>query len=151
IDREKISKNRELKITDQTRTFVIEGNEFLYNVPVVPDFFLSFFVGGLSGMSWIGGGTISVPVLILFFGMFVQVSIAKYMFMIFFISLMSSISHIALGHIFWVYVIFFIIGSYVGGTVCARTNKRLKGKTLEWILKAVIAFTGFQLIYESLS
>ncbi|HLR64161.1 MAG TPA: sulfite exporter TauE/SafE family protein [Pseudogracilibacillus sp.] len=151
IDREKIAKNRELKITDQTRTFVIEGKEFQYNVPVVPAFILSFFVGGLSGMFGIGGGTISVPALILFFGMPVQIAIATSMFMIFFISIMSSISHIALGHIVWGYVIFFIIGSYVGGTVGARTNKRLKGKTLEWILKAVIAFTGFQLIYESLS
>lgn len=151
IDREKIAKNRELKITDQTRTFYVEGEQFQYNVPVAPAFILSFFVGALSGMFGIGGGTISVPALILFFGMPVQIAIATSMFMIFFISIMSSISHIALGHIEWAYVIFFVIGSYVGGTVGARTNKMLKGKTLEWILRAVIAFTGFQLIYESLS
>ena len=150
IDREKIAGKRQLTITDKTRNFTIEGELFQYNVPVIPAFILSFFVGALSGLFGIGGGTISVPALILFFGMPVQIAIATSMFMIFFISMMSSVSHIVLGHIVWTYVIFFVIGSYVGGTVGAKTNKRLKGRTLEWILRIVIGFTAIQLIYEGL-
>lgn len=151
IDREKIAGKRHLVINDKTRNFTIDGELFQYNVPVLPAFILSFFVGALSGLFGIGGGTISVPALILFFGMPVQIAIATSMFMIFFISMMSSLSHIVLGHIIWTYVLFFVIGSYIGGTVGAKTNRRLKGRTLEWILRAVIAFTAIQLIYEGLS
>src|SRR5699024_3898550 len=145
IDREKIAGKRQLVINDKTRNFTIDGELFQYNVPVLPAFILSFFVGALSGLFGIGGGTISVPALILFFGMPVQIAIATSMFMIFFISMMSSVSHIVLGHIIWTYVLFFVIGSYIGGTVGAKMNKRLKGRTLEWILRAVIAFTAIQL------
>src|SRR5699024_11545807 len=80
----------------------------------------------ISGLFGIGGGTISVPAMILFFGIPVQVAIGTSMFMIFFISLISSSTHIFLGHIAWKYVIFFIIGSYLGGTAGARMSKWFK-------------------------
>ena len=72
------------------------------------------------------------------------------MFMIFFISLISSTTHIYLGHIVWKYVIFFIIGSYIGGTAGARMSKWFKGKTLEWILRIVILIAAIRLILEGL-
>ena len=150
VDREKLSKNRSLEITDRTRTFTIDGETHHYNVTLVPALILSFAVGMLSGLFGIGGGTISVPAMILFFGIPVQVAIATSMFMIFFISLISSVSHIALGHIVWGYVIFFVIGSYIGGTVGAKTSKLFKGKTLEWMLKIVIVIEAVQLIWEGL-
>lgn len=149
IDREKLMKNKQLEITDKTRTFVIDNETYQYNVRVVPAFILSFAVGLLSGLFGIGGGTISVPAMILFFGIPVQIAIGTSMFMIFFISLISSSTHIILGHIVWKYMLFFVIGSYVGGTVGARTSKLFKGKTLEWFLKIVIVIAAIRLIYES--
>lgn len=149
IDRDKLVKRKPLEITDQTRTFVIDGETHKYNVTYVPAFILSFIVGTLSGLFGIGGGTISVPAMILFFGIPVQIAIATSMFMIFFISIISATTHIVLGHILWGYVLFFIIGSYVGGTVGAKTSKLFKGKTLEWILKIVIVIAAIRLIYES--
>lgn len=149
VDREKLMKNKQLNITDQTRTFEIDGKTYQYNVPYIPAFILSFMVGMLSGLFGIGGGTISVPAMILLFGIPVQVAIATSMFMIFFISMISASTHIALGHIVWSYVIFFIIGSYIGGTVGAKTSKRLKGRTLEWILRIVIVIAAIRLIMES--
>lgn len=150
IDREKLVKNKPLKVTKNTRTFQIGQETFQYNVTKFPAFILSFIVGILSGLFGIGGGTISVPALILFFGIPVQIAIATSMFMILFISIISTTTHIVLGHIVWGYVLFFIIGSYIGGTVGARTNKHLKGKTLEWILRIVIAATGIHLIIEGI-
>lgn len=150
IDREKLMKDKPLDITDNTRTFVIDNITYQYNVNLVPAFILSFAVGLLSGLFGIGGGTISVPAMILFFGIPVQIAIGTSMFMIFFISIISSSTHIVLGHIVWKYMLFFIIGSYIGGTVGARTNKLFKGKTLEWFLKIVIVIAAIQLIYEGL-
>jgi len=150
IDREKLMKNKTLEITKHTRTFEIDGQTHQYNVTYIPAFILSFMVGTLSGLFGIGGGTISVPAMILFFGIPVQIAIATSMFMIFFISIISATTHIALGHIVWAYVLFFVIGSYIGGTVGAKTGKLLKGKTLEWILRIVIVIAAVRLIVESL-
>ena len=150
IDREKLTKNKQLVVTERTKTFTIDGETHQYNVPLVGALILSFAVGMLSGLFGIGGGTISVPAMILLFGIPVQVAIATSMFMIFFISLFSASTHIVLGHIVWAYVIFFVIGSYVGGTVGAKTGKLLKGKTLEWLLKIVIIIAAIQLIVDGL-
>lgn len=150
VDRQKLVKNKQLEINKYTRTFEIDGETFQYNVTYVPAFILSFAVGALSGLFGIGGGTISVPAMILFFGIPIQVAIATSMFMIFFISLISATTHIVLGHIVWAYVLFFVIGSYIGGTVGAKTSKLFKGKTLEWILRIVIVIAALRLILESL-
>ncbi|MFD2129727.1 sulfite exporter TauE/SafE family protein [Pseudogracilibacillus auburnensis] len=149
VDREKLRKNKPLEITDQTRTFMIDGETHQYNITYVPAIILSFAVGLLSGLFGIGGGTISVPAMILFFGIPVQIAIATSMFMIFFISIISASAHIVLGHIVWSYVLFFVIGSYIGGTVGAKTSKLFKGKTLEWILRIVIVIAAIRLIIES--
>jgi len=150
LDRQKLLKNKQLEINKYTRTFEIDGEMYQYNVTYVPAFILSFAVGALSGLFGIGGGTISVPAMILFFGIPVQVAIATSMFMIFFITLISATTHIVLGHIVWAYVLFFVIGSYIGGTVGAKTSKLFKGKTLEWILRIVIVIAALRLILESL-
>src|SRR5699024_7722187 len=72
VDREKLKKDKPLQITDNTRVFVVEGETHQYNVPYIPAFLLSFTVGVLSGLFGIGGGTIMVPAMLLFFGMPVQ-------------------------------------------------------------------------------
>lgn len=151
IDRKKLVKDKQIEITNRTRTFEIDGETYQYNVNYTPAFIISFLVGALSGLFGIGGGTISVPAMILFFGIPVQIAIGTSMFMIFFISLISSSTHIFLGHIAWKYVIFFIIGSYLGGTAGARMSKWFKGNTLEWILRVVILIAAIRLIYESLA
>src|SRR5690625_7178428 len=89
IDREKIMKNKPLEITGQTRTFIIDNETYQYNVTLIPSLILSFAVGVLSGTFGIGGGTIAVPAMILFFGIPVQVAIGTSMFMIFFISIIK--------------------------------------------------------------
>ncbi|HLR70621.1 MAG TPA: sulfite exporter TauE/SafE family protein [Pseudogracilibacillus sp.] len=150
IDRKKLHKNKTFEVTKNTRTYEIDGKTYQYNVAYMPAFILSFIVGTLSGLFGIGGGTISVPAMILFFGIPVQIAIATSMFMIFFISIISATTHIVLGHIVWAYVIFFVVGSYIGGTVGAKTSKLLKGKTLEWILRIVIVIAAIRLIFESL-
>lgn len=151
IDREKLLKNKTITLTEKTRTFDLDGETHQYNVHVTLAIVLGFFVGFLSTMFGIGGGTISVPAMILFFGIPVQIAVGTSMFMIFFISLVGSISHIVMGNIVWKYVIFFVIGSYIGGTVGAKMSKLFKGKTLEWILKIVIVIAAIQLIYEGLT
>src|SRR5699024_3876937 len=96
---------------DRIRSFTIDGETFQYEVGIIPAFILAFFVGALSGMFGIGGGTISVPAMILFFGVPVQVAIGTSMFMIFFISLISTVTHTVLGHMMFSHALFFIFGA----------------------------------------
>lgn len=148
LDRDKISRKRDLSDVQNVRTFTIEGKIYRYKVNVIPAFVLAFFVGALSGLFGIGGGTISVPAMMLIFGIPVQIAIGTSMFMIFFISSVSTITHIFLGNIIFTYAISFIIGAYLGGTLGTRTSQYLKGNVLEWLLRIVILIAAIQLITE---
>lgn len=151
IDREKLAKGKELEITNKTRTFEVDGETHHYNVPIIPALILAVAVGMLSGLFGIGGGTISVPAMILLFGIPVQVAIGTSMFIILFISIVSSTTHIFLGNIEWAYVVFFVVGSYIGGTVGAKTSALFKGRTLEWFLRIVILIAAARLMIDGLS
>lgn len=151
IDREKLAKNKEIEITNRTRSFELDGESYQYNVPIIPALILAVIVGMLSGLFGIGGGTISVPAMILLFGIPVQIAIGTSMFIILFISIVSSTTHIFLGNIEWAYVAFFVIGSYLGGRVGAKTSTLFKGKTLEWFLRIVILIAAVRLMIDGLS
>lgn len=141
-----------LQNTDgRLRTVHIDGETFHYHISIIPAFGISLIVGLVSGLFGIGGGSITVPALMLVFGLPIQIAIATSMFMILFISIISSITHMILGHIVWEYAFLFMIGAWLGGTIGARTNQSLKGKTLEWILRAVLVVVGLRLIIDGLS
>lgn len=138
------------KNNEKLRTIHIDGKTFHYHISSLPAFGISFIVGLLSGVFGIGGGSVTVPALMLVFGVPIQIAIATSMFMIFFISIISSVTHIILGHIVWQYAFLFMIGAWIGGTVGARTNQSFKGKTLEWILRLVLIVVGLRLIFDGL-
>ncbi len=140
-----------LSETDQhVRTFHVNGQVYRYRVSVWLAFFLALGVGMMSGLFGIGGGSIMVPAMILLFGIPAHIAAPTSMFMIFFSSIISSSTHIALGHIAWEYVFFFIPGAYIGGTLGAKVNQMLKGNTLELILRIVLVLIGIRLIFSSL-
>lgn len=148
LDREKLAREKKSFNSDRLRTFTIDGETYKYEVSPIPAFILAFFVGTLSGLFGIGGGTISVPAMILIFGIPVQVAIGTSMFMIFFISLISTITHGILGHILYSQALFFIVGAYLGGTLGVRVGQHLRGNVLEWLLRIVILIAAIQLIIE---
>lgn len=135
---------------NQVRTFVVHGKTYEYEVQKTTAIILSLFVGALSGIFGIGGGSIMVPAMILFFGMPVHVATATSMFMIFFVSIVGASTHIALGHIAWEYVLFFLPGAWIGGKLGAKVNQLLPGQALEWILRGLLIFIGLRMIIEGL-
>lgn len=144
---QKMLQNKDINLT----TVHIDGKAFHYHISMFPAFVISFVVGLLSGLFGIGGGSITVPALMLVFGIPIQIAIATSMFMILFISIISSSMHIILGNVVWEYALLFMVGAWLGGTIGARTNQSLKGKTLEWILRAVLVVVGLRLIFDGLS
>ncbi|HAM81827.1 sulfite exporter TauE/SafE family protein [Ornithinibacillus bavariensis] len=133
------------------RTFKVDGETYHYSISIGIAFFLSLLVGTLSGLFGIGGGSIMVPAMILLFGFPVHIATATSMFMILFVSLVGSITHIALGHIMWEYVLLFLPGAWIGGKLGARLNERLNGKTLEWVLRVMLILIGIRMIVNGLT
>ncbi|WP_042222666.1 sulfite exporter TauE/SafE family protein [Oceanobacillus manasiensis] len=132
------------------RHFESQGEIFIYHVPFWTAFFVSLTVGILSGLFGIGGGAIMVPVMILLFGMPAHIAIATSMFMIFFVSVIGTSSHITLGHMVWEYAFYFIPGAWIGGKLGAKVNQLLTGKMLEGILRIVLIMIGIRMIYQGL-
>ncbi|MRG85162.1 sulfite exporter TauE/SafE family protein [Salinibacillus xinjiangensis] len=133
------------------RTFEIKDKTFTYSYPITLALLIAFVVGLCSGLFGIGGGSLMVPTMILLFGFPPQIAAPTSMFMIFISSSVSSIAHISLGHIIWEYVIFFIPGSWIGGIVGAKVSQRMKGNTIEWILRILIVLIGIRLIWKGLA
>lgn len=133
------------------RTVIIQGKTYHYQVQVFKAISIAFCVGILSGLFGIGGGLIMVPTMILLFRMPAHIATGTSMFMILFLSLSSSSTHIFLGHIAWEYVLIFIPGAWIGGTLGAKLNQMLKSETIEWILRIVLVMMGLRLIFEGLS
>ncbi|QHE53431.1 sulfite exporter TauE/SafE family protein [Pontibacillus sp. HMF3514] len=143
------SKTAESKFYIQ-RSLTINGHSHYYAVPVIWGILLAFGVGILSGLFGIGGGSLMVPAMILLFGFPAHIATATSMFMIFFMSLFSSGTHIALGHVEWVYTLAFIPGAWIGGTVGAKLNQRMKSRTIEWVLRVILILIGIRLIWEGI-
>ncbi|MFZ3576747.1 sulfite exporter TauE/SafE family protein [Virgibacillus sp. DJP39] len=133
------------------RSFQFDGVTYQYTVTFWVAFITSLVVGTLSGLFGIGGGSIMVPLMILLFGFPVHIAIATSMFIIFFSSIISAGTHIILGHVSWEYVLFFIPGAWIGGTIGAKVNQRMNSRALEWILRVLLMLIGLRLIIAGLT
>lgn len=133
------------------RRFVVDGevHEYVVSVPIA--FVISIVVGIVSGLFGIGGGSIVVPALILLFYVPPHVATATSMFMILVTSFFGSLTHIYLGHIIWLYALFFIPGAWIGGILGAKVNQSLKGSALSWLLRIILIVIGIRLILEGLN
>lgn len=131
------------------RILVVNGTAFRYRIAWMQPFIIAFFVGILSGLFGIGGGSMIVPSLILLFGVPAHIAIATSLFMIIFSSGVGSVTHIALGHIPWHYVAYVVPGAIVGGWLGAHVNQLMNGKTLIRSLQICLILIGLYLIVDS--
>lgn len=138
------------KYASGMRTFTINGTEYDYHVSVFMAISISFAVGILSGLFGIGGGLIMVPMMIIIFRIPAHIATATSMFIILFLGVSGSVTHIFLGHIVWKYALIFVPGAWIGGALGAKINQNLKGQTIEWILRIVLVMMGIRLIIEGL-
>ncbi|ANU11546.1 hypothetical protein A1A1_02460 [Planococcus antarcticus DSM 14505] len=127
-----------------------EDKQYIYGYPIWFALILTFFVGFASGLFGIGGGSIIVPAMILLFLFPPHVAIGTSMFMVFLSALVNSVTHIALGHVPWIYTIAVIPGAYIGAKIGARLNKRLDSEMLVTILRIVLLVLGLRSIYEGI-
>lgn len=132
------------------REATIDGVHYTYFIRFLWPFLISFFVGSLSGLFGIGGGSMVVPTMILLFGVPAHIAIATSLGMIIFTSSVGSITHIMLGHINWQYVAYILAGAWIGGWLGARVNQIMKARTLIIMLQVFLILVGLYLILDSL-
>jgi len=134
------------------RTFTDNsGQTYEYGFNPVLGVVISFVVGFLSGIFGIGGGSLMVPTMILIFFFPPHVATATSMFMILPTSVLSSITHIALGNVNWLYALALIPGAWIGAKVGVWLNTKLKSKTIVLIIRIILVIVGIRLIYEGIA
>ena len=121
-----------------------------YGFHPIPGLAISFVVGLLGGLLGIGGGSLMVPAMILLFFFPPHIAVATSMFLLFLTSATSSIAHISMGNINWLFALGLIPGAWYGGKLGAAINQRLSGNTIVIILRVVLIIVGIRLIYQGL-
>lgn len=133
------------------RTVINEvGQEVEYGLIPYIAIPISFIIGMFSGLFGIGGGTLMVPAMILIFGFPPHIAVATSMFILFFASIASSISHIALGNVNWLYAIALVPGAWFGGKLGAYINSKMKSDSLVNLLRIFLIIVGIRLIWQGL-
>ncbi|QBK26626.1 sulfite exporter TauE/SafE family protein [Ureibacillus thermophilus] len=127
-----------------------QGQTFEYGYPIWFAVCFTFFVGMLSGLFGIGGGSLIVPAMVLLFRFPPHVAVATSMFLVFLTSIINSMSHIYLGNVPWHYTVPVIVGAYMGAKLGAALNKRMKSKTVVLVLQIVMVLIGIRSIIEGL-
>lgn len=126
------------------------GNTFEYGYSPLIGILIAFIVGFLSGVFGVGGGSLMVPTMILVFFFPPHVAVATSMFMILPTSLLSSITHISLGNVNWMYALALVPGAWIGAKVGVYLNTKLKSKTIVLILRSILIIVGIRLIYQGI-
>ncbi|EHJ07594.1 sulfite exporter TauE/SafE family protein [Staphylococcus simiae] len=132
------------------KTYVdASGDTYHYSVPPLFAFFATLFIGTLTGLFGIGGGALMTPLMLIVFRFPPHVAVGTSMMMIFFSSVMSSIGHVAQGHVAWGYSIILIISSYIGAKIGVKVNQSIKSDTVVTLLRTVMLLLGIYLIIKA--
>ncbi|WP_100373950.1 sulfite exporter TauE/SafE family protein [Bacillus sp. FJAT-45037] len=141
-------------LSNRAMTYVYnddKGQKNVYGYRPVVAIMIAAMVGILSGLFGIGGGSLMVPAMIILFHFPAHLAIATSMFMILLSAMLSSISHILLGNVNWLYALALIPGAYIGGIVGAAINKRLSSTALLIILRLFLVLAALRLIYQGVN
>ncbi|UTR11636.1 sulfite exporter TauE/SafE family protein [Evansella sp. LMS18] len=112
---------------------------------------ISFVVGMCSGLFGIGGGSMMVPAMILLFGFPPHLAVATSMLMIFLSAIVSSVSHISLGNVEWLYALALIPGAWYGGKIGAAINRKMTSQAVVNMLRIFLVIIGIRLIYQGIT
>ncbi|MBM7648560.1 putative membrane protein YfcA [Bacillus ectoiniformans] len=127
------------------------GQQLTYSFQPSQAILIAFLIGFLSGIFGIGGGSLLVPAMILLFAFPPHVAVATSMFIIFLSAIISSLTHVAFGHVVWLYALALIPGAWIGAKAGAYLNTKLKSKALVSLLRIILIIIGIRLIYQGLA
>lgn len=133
-----------------TRTFTDNEGTHTYSIEPITGTIASFIVGFFGGLFGIGGGSLMVPAMIMLFAVPPHVAVATSMLLIFLSAGVSSVTHISLGNVEWLYAAALIPGAWFGAKLGAWLNARIASKTVVHLLRLVLIFVGVRLIWQGI-
>jgi uncharacterized membrane protein YfcA len=152
LNRKNSSEQPKKKHFKITRTYITnEGETVTYGYHPVLAIIIAFIVGFFGGLFGIGGGSLMVPAMILLFLFPPHVAVATSMLIVFLSSLVSSLTHIVMGNVEWLFAFSLIPGVWFGAKTGAFMNKKLKSKTVVFVLRLVLILLGIRLIVQGIS
>jgi|SRR5690625_315230 len=140
-------KSVQIKKSSVQRKFTtIDGKTYTYGFNLKMAIMISFFVGFISGLFGIGGGSILVPALILLFSFPSYIAIPTSMMVVFLASIVSAVTHISLGNVNWLFALLLIPGAWFGGKLGAHINNKLSSDTVITIFRFTLVIVGIRMI-----
>ncbi|CAM3570252.1 sulfite exporter TauE/SafE family protein [Marinicrinis lubricantis] len=134
------------------RTFTDQkGTTYEYGYGRVSALIVGFFVGFVSGLFGIGGGSLFVPAMVLLFGYPPHVATATSMFVIFLSSLMGSTAHWVQGNIHLIAALLLAPGAWLGGKTGAWITMKMSSEVLLWVLRVTFVVVAFRMIFSGIT
>lgn len=110
----------------------------------------SFFIGLISGLFGVGGGSLFVPLLVILFQYTPHIATATSMFTILLTSFAGSFTHLFQGNIDWYTVLFLAPGAWIGGKWGAWISNKLSSDGLLKLLRIAFLLVAFRMILKGL-
>lgn len=110
---------------------------------------VSFVIGFISSIFGIGGGVIHVPAMIGFLGFPPHIATATSHFVLAISSIIGVVSHQWEGHILWGPAVLFGAGAIAGAQIGAKISKRVKGRSILFLLAGALMLLALRLIFLS--
>ncbi|SFI89456.1 sulfite exporter TauE/SafE family protein [Thermoflavimicrobium dichotomicum] len=134
---------------DVFRTFEDgSGNKYEYGYHRLTVVILSFFVGIISGLFGIGGGSLLVPIMIMLFCFPPHVATATSMFIILLSSSLGTVTNIIQGNIHWLSALLLAPGAWMGGKAGAWISSKLSGRGLLIALRLALVLVAIRMIMK---
>ncbi|MCQ4085316.1 sulfite exporter TauE/SafE family protein [Saccharibacillus sp. JS10] len=121
-------------------------HHYAFNVPFATG--VAFFVGFLSSLFGIGGGSVMVPTMILFLAFPPHIATATSMFSILLSSFVGTASHAVLGHVMWDTFVWLAIGALVGGQIGARLASKIPAIAVVRILSVCLLIAAVRIMFK---
>lgn len=109
---------------------------------------VAFFVGFLSSLFGIGGGSVMVPTMILFLAFPPHIATATSMFSILLSSFVGTVSHSILGHVIWDKFIWLALGALIGGQIGARIASKIPAKAIVRVLSICLFVVAVRMLFK---
>ena len=111
---------------------------------------VAFVAGVLSGLLGVSGGILKVPMLVLMFGVPMNIAIGCSAFMVGLTATGGFLGHVAAGHFDWKVVLMLAPGIFLGAQIGARTSIKLDKKKLKQYFGYVLSVLAVFLFLRAL-
>ncbi|MCF6092388.1 sulfite exporter TauE/SafE family protein [Microaerobacter geothermalis] len=143
-------KKREMKWSVVKEYMGQDGIPYKYGYRRRVALLISFFVGMISSMFGIGGGSLMVPAMVVLFSFPPHVATATSMFIILLSALVGSLTHLLIGSINWMYAGILAPGAWIGGRLGAYLSGKFSAKGLVISLQIILIVLAAKMIWSGL-